>query len=169
MKKTSIILLFLIISVIGNASNKETLPQSLNKALDRLDVAISQRDSYMQKQLQPIDSLKRQATKVEKTYLPQLYKQIGDKYHRCNIDSALYYYQKGIEASKDINNAELEQYLRLSHVALLPVQGVIKEAIEIYDSIAPNVFQQNKAHFYEVGNRLFYFASSFYPIKEYSE
>lgn len=169
MKKTSIILLFLIISIIANASNKETLPQSLNKALDRLDVAISQRDRYMQKQLQPIDSLKRQATKVEKTYLPQLYKQIGDKYHRCNIDSALYYYQKGIDASKDINNAELEQYLRLSHVALLPVQGVIKEAIEIYDSIAPNVFQQNKAHFYEVGNRLFYFASSFYPIKEYSE
>lgn len=168
MKKYIFTLLFTLLLSYSNISAQESLPQSLDKALDKLDVAISQRESYMQKQLHPIDSLKSKINKVEKSQLPYLYEQIGDKYRRCNIDSALLYYNKGIDASKAINNNDMEQHLTLSRVALLPVQGIIKEAIEMYDSIAPIVTPQNKIHFYEVGNRLFFFAASFYPIEKYS-
>ena len=169
MKQYVLILLFYISSIFSYAALNESLPQSLDNTLDKLDMAISQRDSYMHKQLQPIDSLKSKIGKVDMSHLPQLYEEIGDKYRRCNIDSALRYYTKGVEASKISNNLEMEQRLLLSRTALLPVQGIIKEAIEIYDSIAPNVYPQNKIHYYEVGNRLFFFAASFYPIEKYSQ
>ena len=84
MKQYILILLFYISSIFSYAA---------------LNMAISQRDSYMHKQLQPIDSLKSQIGKVDMSHLPQLYEEIGDKYHRCNIDSALRYYTKGVEAS----------------------------------------------------------------------
>lgn len=131
MKQYVLILLFYISSIFSYAALNESLPQSLDNTLDKLDMAISQRDSYMHKQLQPIDSLKSQIGKVDMSHLPQLYEEIGDKYRRCNIDSALRYYTKGVEASKISNNLEMEQRLLLSRTALLPVQGIVKEAIEI--------------------------------------
>ena len=106
---------------------KESLPQNLDKALDKLDLTISQRERYMQSLLLTIDSLKRDASKAQVSALPNIYEKIGDKYSRNNIDSALFYYQKGIDAAKVANRQDMEQRLFLSRVALLPVQGVIKE------------------------------------------
>lgn len=169
MRKTILTLLFLFLIFVGNATTKESLPQNLDKALDKLDLAISQRERYMQSLLMTIDSLKRDVSKAQVSALPNIYEKIGDKYSRNNIDSALFYYQKGIDAAKVANRQDMEQRLFLSRVALLPVQGVIKEAIEIYDSIAKIIYPQNKIHFYETGNRLFYFASSFYPIEKFSK
>lgn len=149
-----------------DTSAKETLPKTLDNALQRLDVAISQRESYNRRQTQPIDSLKRTLKTAPKEALPALYLQIGDAYRRCNIDSALRYYKAGGDVAKSIDNGIMEQRLTLSRVAILPVQGIVKEAEAIYDSIANDLFPQNKQHFYEVGNRLFFFASSFYPIDQ---
>ena len=169
MKKYILTLFYFLAFFSSEATSIQSHPNSLEDALEKLDVAISQREKYMQLQLHSIDSLKLSTITSNTTQLPKIYSLIGDNYRRCNIDSALYYYQKGIDAAKAINDTEQAQYISLSYVAILPIQGIIKEAVEIYDSIATNIFPQNKIHLYEVGNRLFYFASSFYPIDKYSE
>ena len=48
------------------------------------------------------------------------------------------------------------------------MREIVKEAVELYDSIGKSVYSENILHFHEVGNRLFFFASSFYPIDEFS-
>lgn len=168
MNKFFVILLAVISFFPIEVSAKEVLPKSLDDALQRLDVAISQRESYNHRQMLPVDSLKRSLSHVSLTAKPALCQEIGDAYRRCNIDSALYYYKLGAEVAKSNNDKVMQQQLSLSRVAILPVQGVIKEAEVIYDSIAKELFPQNKQHFYEVGNRLFFFASSFYPIAQSS-
>lgn len=153
--------------VVGNImAAKESMPQSLDDALDRLDMAISQKEGYMVRSMRPIDSLKVAIRKAPDDKRPQLCGLIGDAYCRCNIDSALYYYKKGIELALSGKDEVMAQRLSLSRVAILPVQGVIKEAELAYDSIGKALLPQNRLHFYEVGNRMYYFASSFYPAEQ---
>lgn len=168
MKKTLLFFIIFITSFCGFATPQKSLPSSLEIALDKLDMVISQRESYMHRQQQPIDSLKKLISSSSTTQLPQLYETIGNKYRRCNIDSALLYYQKGINAAETTNNQQAKQRISLSRIAILPVQGIVKEAVELYDSIGKSVYSENILHFHEVGNRLFFFASSFYPIDEFS-
>ncbi len=162
MNKSFVILLLCIIWGI-NAFAKEMKPATLNDALSELDKAINKKDIYIQKRLARIDSIGLIVDKSPKSILPSLYEQIGDEYRRCNIDSALNYYKQGIAIAEDIADTISKQRLELSYVAILPVKGVVKEAVDVYDSIAQSLYPQNKKHFYEVGNRLFYFAESFYP------
>lgn len=142
---------------------EEQKPTTLNDALDYLDKAINKKEIYIQKRLNRIDSIKSIAEKSPQQLLPLLYEQIGDEYRRCNIDSALSYYKKGVDVAEKNADSINKQKLELSYVAILPVKGVVKEAVDVYDSIAQKIYPQNKLHFYEVGNRLFYFADSFYP------
>ena len=169
MKKAILFFLISFTYICNNAANNESLPTNLEMALDRLDMAISQRESYMHQQQQPIDSLKSLISTASEAQLPQLYEEIGNKYRRCNIDSALSYYIKGISVAEETNNISAKQRISLSRVAILPVQGIVKEAVELYDSIGKSVLNENRVHFHEVGNRLFFFASSFYPIDEFSD
>lgn len=158
------LLILLLCSLIGiNVFADDIMPTTLNHALNELDKAIKKKEVYIQKRLDRIDSIRFIAEKSPKQELPSLFEQIGDEYRRCNIDSALNYYKKGILVSEEIGDSIYKQRLQLSYVAILPVKGVVKEAVDAYDSIAPKIYPQNKAHFFEVGNRLFYFAESFYP------
>lgn len=162
MNKSFVILL--LCSFIGvNLLAEELKPTTLNDALNKLDKAINKKEIYIQKRLNRIDSLRLIAEKTPEQSLPLLYEQIGDEYRRCNIDSALSYYKKGVMVAEKNSDTINKQKLELSYVAILPVKGVVKEAVNAYDSIAQNVNPQNRMHFYEVGNRLFYFAESFYP------
>ena len=139
-----------------------TLPESVNDALDQLNAAIKKQDEYISKRTNSIDSLKTLSTKNNQSKA-DLYKQIGDLYCKCNIDSALVYYQKAIDEATLSHDSIAQQSLQLSKIAIEPVQGIVKESIEKYDSIGTKLFAQNKHHYYEVGNRLFYFIASFYP------
>ncbi len=165
MKK--IINFVIAVLLVSNAMvAKESMPQSLDDALDRLDMAISRKEDYMIRGMRTIDSLKMAIGKTPIEKHPQLCELIGDAYCRCNIDSALYYYKKGIELAVLGKDEIMAQRLSLSRVAIFPVQGVIKEAELAYDSIGKVLLPQNRSHFYEVGNRMYYFASSFYPVEQ---
>ncbi len=142
------------------------LPSTLDDVLTTLDNAIDNKSIYETSKQERLDSMKRLALTLPPQKLSSAYEKIGDDYQRCNIDSALHYYTLGINVALHIGDSAQAQHLELSKVALLPVRGMIKEAVELYDSIGKTVLPSNKFHKYEVGNRLFYFASSFYPQDE---
>ena len=109
-----------------------TLPESVNDALDQLNAAIKKQDEYISKRTNSIDSLKTLSTKNNQSKA-DLYKQIGDLYCKCNIDSALVYYQKAIDEATLSHDSIAQQSLQLSKIAIEPVQGIVKESIEKYE------------------------------------
>lgn len=163
MNKVLIILSLFLSFFCQDVMAHNTLPQSLDDALDKLDHAIVDKDMYMQRRIARIDSMKKMVSSTSQSQEIDLYEKIGDEYRRCNIDSAIIYYQKGEAKANEISDSIKSQRLQLSQCALLPVKGIVKEAVDQYDLIGENLYSQNKTHYYEVGNRLFYFASSFYP------
>ena len=169
MNKVLVVLILFVSFFSQGVMANNSLPQSLDEALDKLDYAIVDKDMYMQRRIARIDSLKRLALSRPQPQVIDLYEKIGDEYRRCNIDSAIMYYKKGEAKAKDLLDSVKCQRLQLSQCALLPVKGVVKEAVDQYDLIGENLYPQNKQHYYEVGNRLFYFASSFYPSEQTSQ
>ena len=163
MNKFTILIAFFIIAFTSVVNAHTSLPESFEDALQLLGEAIENKDEYVKARYNRADSMKQLLSKSNTAEVLHLYEKIGDEYRRCNIDSALLFYQRGVISSKEVGDSIMHQRLLLSRNSILPVKGIVKEAIEGYDSIAQNLYPQNRLHYFEVGNRLFYFASSFYP------
>lgn len=163
MNKFTILITIFILAFTPIVNAHTSLPESFDDALKLLDKAIENKDQYVIERYNRADSMKQLLSENDTDENIYLYEKIGDEYRRCNIDSALLYYQKGIIRSGIIGDSVTHQKLILLRNSILPVKGIVKEAVDGYDSIGKNLYPQNRTHFFEAGNNLFYFASSFYP------
>ena len=163
MNKFTVLVTIFILAFAPIVNAHTSLPESFDDALKLLDEAIEHKDEFVIVRYNRADSMKQILTKNNIAEAICLYEKIGNEYRRCNIDSALLYYQKGIVCSSEIGDSVTHQRLLLLRNSILPVKGIVKEAVDGYDSIAKNLYPQNRLHFFEAGNNLFYFASSFYP------
>lgn len=160
--RTIFFALFSIIVFAANASS--TYPNTLEEILSLIDDEIEIKEQYVDRRLQKIDSLK---IRLNSNEILRVYEEIGNEYRTINIDSALSYYSAGLLRAENLGDSVATQRLTLSKASILPVIGAIKEGVEIFDSINPeNVFPENKRLYYESGNRLFFYISSFYSIPE---
>lgn len=142
------------------------LPHSLDNALKELDKTIEQRDQYFSVRQSRIDSLKSRAATMQAVNRIKIIRQIGDEYHHFNVDSALKFYQAGAQLALQLNRTTEEQQFRLLWASLLPVKGAVFEAISTFDSIpAEDVYPENQALRYKVGNQLFFYLAGNYPIR----
>lgn len=157
MRHILIILLSLILT-IGLSSAKG--PATLEQMLSLLDDAVSDNSIYTDLRFARIDSMKSRLTQSD----PELYLAIGNDLKGIAIDSALKYYNLGIKSAISNNDLITLQRLEIERAATLPIMGITKESIETFDSIKSNrLYDQNRETFYECGNRLYFYISSFYP------
>lgn len=163
MNKFTILITIFILAFAPIVNAHTSLPESFDDALDLLDDAIEDKSEYLRVRYNRADSMKQLLAKDNTAEALHLYEKIGDVYRRCNIDSALLYYQTGIARSGEVGDSVNKQRLMLLRNSILPVKGIVKEAVDQYDSIGRNLYPQNRLLYFETGNRLFYFASAFYP------
>ncbi|MBR5332563.1 MAG: hypothetical protein IKV32_04635 [Muribaculaceae bacterium] len=150
MNKFTILIAFFIIAFTSVVNAHTSLPESFEDALQLLGEAIENKDEYVKARYNRADSMKQLLSKSNTAEVLHLYEKIGDEYRRCNIDSALLFYQRGVISSKEVGDSIMHQRLLLSRNSILPVKGIVKEAIEGYDSIAQNLYPQNRLHYFEV-------------------
>lgn len=155
--------IFLLLSMLLMATPAfASIPSTLDDMLELLDDAVNDNEAYISQRFSSIDSLKRQLIKNPNDL--SLYGSIGNNLKGVAIDSALCYYDLGIAMATMQNDAPSRQYLEIQRSATLPIMGITKESIEMFDSIeSRGLYPQNRATFYECGNRLFFYISSFYP------
>ncbi len=116
-----------------NNINQETV----NRTLSSLDTEIGNRQVYIARRQHQIDSLRHAADSSPRSgdrYLTALL-DLGERYSSFNVDSALYYFNKGLAHSQEIHRDSLETIFRLRRIETLPVLGFIKEALEEFEQI----------------------------------
>ena len=146
------------------AQAKDEMPTSIDDALKLFDQVIESKDLYIEKRCIHIDSIKAQAIISEEL---SAYEKIGDEYRGVNIDSAIVYYSFGYDEARLQNDSVMMQRFRLLRASIMPVVGVVKESVEEYDAISPEyLYPENKCLYYESGNSLSFYISSFYPYSE---
>lgn len=132
--------------------------------LDLLDEAVDDNEIYITQRFNRIDSLKQQLKKSPSSI--ELYGIIGNDLKGIAIDSALCYFDLGIANAIMRNDKTTRQYLEIQQASTLPIMGITKESIELFDSISlQGVYPQNRMAFFECGNRLFFYISSIYSAK----
>lgn len=141
-------------------------PATFADALDELEQKLINKDDYVQIRINRIDSLK----SMLDNSLPSLslYERIGDEFSRINADSAVMYLSQGLKLAQGYGDSVYVHRFMLLYSSLLPILGVTKEGVDMFDSIDPHIVNAvNKELYYESGNRLFFYLSSYYPIKEF--
>ncbi|MBQ7041227.1 MAG: hypothetical protein IJN66_00760 [Muribaculaceae bacterium] len=140
------------------------IPTTLGGALDLFDEVVKKKDLYVDNRYSLIDSIKAQETLSNRLII---YEKVGKEFCGVNVDSAIYYYNRGLNVAIMLRDSMMEQRFRLLKAAIMPVIGVVKESVEEYDVIsAEYIYPENKELFFETGNRLNFYVTAFYPYSE---
>lgn len=157
-------LLSLLSTILLFSLSAVAVPQTLDEMLELLDEAVTVNEAYISQRFSRIDSLKQELHKDPSAI--KLYATIGNDLKGVAVDSALCFYDLGIANAIMCNDNVTRQYLEIQRASTLPIMGITKESIELFDAIEKeDLYPQNRATFYENGNRLFFYISSTYPEK----
>lgn len=140
-------------------------PKTYDNALNELERELKNKEDYVQRHIDRIDSLKSMLDNSLTSL--SLYERIGDEFSRINADSAVMYLSQGLALAHSYGDSVYVCRFKSIYSSLLPILGVTKEGVDLFDSIDPGLVSgANKELYYESGNRLFFYLSSYCPIKE---
>lgn len=168
MKRISLLSFFVIVVLHGFCAG---IPRTLQEACDSLDYYIRNREKYFTPHERLIDSL---TVFVPETVTPEdkvaLYNRLAEGYHSTNLDSAIVWYGRALEAGNMIadKDAALRNLLlraRLRRDALLPIRGITFEAIADFEKINPDslVTKLDRKDYFQGAVDIFTNISSLYP------
>lgn len=164
-KVIEIALLILILVAVKTSAGINELPQSLPEMLDELDCVIEKQEEFRAEKRQRIDSIKGKLS--DRTSDCATYRRLVEEYACFQIDSAISYCEKGRMVA--LKNHDMSQFNVFTAIlsSMLPLKGVVKEAIDMYDSVdVAKIDKCDKYVYFESGNRLFFGVSVFYPDKD---
>lgn len=141
-------------------------PATFEDAIDELERELINKEDYVQIRVNHIDSLKSMLDNSLSSL--SLYERIGDEFSRIDADSAVEYLSRGLALAQGYGDSVYIHRFMLAYSSLLPILGVTKESVDMFDAIdADCVSGVSKELYYESGNRLFFYLSSYYPLKEF--
>lgn len=165
MRVLIITFLMLIFATVKSVAGIDMLPQTLPGMLDALDYVIENQEEYKKQKNQKIDSIKLELF-CHCDSLP-LYRQLIDEYACFQIDSAIHYSREGQRLALQRRDASYYNIFTAILSSMLPLKGVVKEAIDMYDSVdVTKINEKEKSVYFETGNRLYFGVSVFYPEKD---
>ncbi|WP_285799654.1 DUF6377 domain-containing protein [Duncaniella freteri] len=164
-----IITIFAIFPLITSA--KPTIDErDVARMLKRLDSELERCDIYIESRTHTIDSLKSLLSNRKLTESEQirLMFQIGEEYNAYKVDSALIFYNRGYEMSKEHGNDSIRTRFAIKRATFMPLLLFITNAQSIMDSISEaSVPKGMKAEYYDARRQMYNYISNFYS--DYSE
>ena len=126
--------------------------------------------TYIESRTHTIDSLKSLLSNRKLTESEQirLMFQIGEEYNAYKVDSALIFYNRGYEMSKEHGNDSIRTRFAIKRANFMPLLLFITNAQSIMDSISEaSVPKGMKAEYYDARRQMYNYISNFYS--DYSE
>lgn len=159
MNRLILILLFLSSLTTWGAVDEIT-PETIGSALEDLDNRLKVRDRFIESRQRHIDSLK--TLLADRPALPdslRLIMDIADGYTSFKNDSALHYLNIGISAA----DYDLRVAFRLKRATLLPLVGIIEDAMKEYEDLDPETLPHDlKIVYFDGARQMYSYVASFY-------
>lgn len=141
------------------------VPMSVEEATSILDSYLERKNDLTRPLSDSIKWLKQQLGNASPEDALDRLDRLGNLYSRINTDSALLYYGQGLDLAHRTGDRARCIEFKLSTASLLPVNGVIRESVAMYESIDHRELPENlRRKYFEAGNRMYLFAESFYSI-----
>ncbi len=153
------LLTILALALISLKTGATPMPKNIDDAICMLDSLLDIRDRSANRKKASIDSIK--ITLKGKNQIPaETLEQLGDLYRRINLDSAISCYKKALAIIPDAK----ANRIRMKISALLPVKGMIHEAIAMREAIDhDSISEADAVLYYDSGFDLYQYIVAFYP------
>ena len=157
--------LFLLLIIIANIlCEARRLPDNLTDAIDSLEYHIKRRDIYINNRRASIETINKEMDAMYSRDPALKYEALGNAFHGFKVDSALYYYNKGVEAAAANKHSHLEWRLKMRRDEVLTLLGLFKEAIDDYESCDISALEpSDHIYYYRTGSDIYLHAYNYYP------
>lgn len=152
-----LILIICVLCTLGMSARSHPVTEAeLQQALGALDASLRHSTRAQNMRQAFIDSL---AAEARRTEADSLRLHIADVYLSFNTDSALYWLAEGTQSPDSLRSMPY----RWRHAALLPLIGVVDDAVREYNSIDPAaVAAADRAQYLEAGRQMYSYIAAFY-------
>lgn len=163
MKKHIILILSFMLSV------STAYCQSIDRILNRLDKAITNRPAYIQKKQEALEHLRLEASRKKGSAQFDAYCNLFQEYRSFSADSALHYAslcEQWARQNKDLKRLQIAQIKRLTALSII---GQHDEANLLIDSLRGKVIPENKQEFFSAQSDIRYWQGSMSFIPDTKE
>ncbi len=160
-----IITISLIISCNTTASARKTQGYI---ALDSLDKYVENQTFYQNNKEKELNRYKKPITTASPQARLEIIEKLVQEYRHVDIDSTLHYCGIGSALAQKLNDEKYIQRFELHMCTMLPIYGIVKEAIDRYEAINPHkLSNDNLLPYLTAGDLIYNYAKDFYPLDEY--
>lgn len=157
----------IVACVLSVSVSAGELPATVPGILDRLDEVLDRRNDFRTERADRADSLKRLLAAGGDRQRLRYCEEAGNVYCGFNMDSAAYYYTQGMAIARSLGDSVAYQRLNLERIAILPLQGAVKDAVDEFGQWSNgDIYPENRIAYLEAGNRMYFYAGSFYSGDE---
>lgn len=152
-------LLLSVLMICALFFNLDCRAQSTTDSLlNTLHTALANKDTYVKKKLETIDSLNRRLAKAaSQKQRYTVYESLFDQYKSFSYDSSYNYAKKLEAASLQLNDPALIASAKMKLAFTLLSSGLFKETLEKLNSINPNSLSvKDKADYYYIKGRTYF-------------
>lgn len=149
----------------------DDLPATLDEAINRLDKALPLRYEKVARRFARIDSMRDVVESVGgvKNADLSVVETIGVEYSSLNIDSALSVFDAGYKAALERGDSATAVRFRLRMARIYPLKSIVKETINIYESIdALELDSAERRLYYDSGRFSYVLMASMYSSTEFA-
>ena len=147
------------------ASARDTRAQ---KALDSLDKYVQFQSDYQEAKDKELEKYKKRMFAAEPEKRLPMIEHLVKEYRHVHIDSTFLYNEMGHSLAQKLGNKEYEQRFEILMCTVMPVYGIVKEAIDRFEAIDRTALVGNNLlHYYFAADLIYNYAKDYYPINEY--
>lgn len=143
---------------------------NLRNAIDSVDEYLDAMDRYVSARRSRIDSVKSiYGGHIDDAGVDCLL-DLGRSYRRFDVDSSAAYYSKAMSKATALADHSALIMAMLGLSAVNPLRGIVKESIEMFESVDPaSLDSAGRRAYHDAGFDVYLYASSFYRVPDYEQ
>ena len=162
------ILLFLCFGLVGSSQSTFAIghyPPPSSNYLDSVDYYLKEAYTSSQRAMTGIKTELQNLDNLPVDQRLESLARIGKQLERISVDSAMMVYVEAEKLARESNN---ERYIRKFHYrrgSVMPMMGLVREGIELYNSVTPDMVDpQDKFDYFTTGHHIFDAAVDYYHV-----
>ena len=122
-------------------------------SLDSLDEYVARQEYFLKSKIDELENYKKRMNSVSPEQKLPMIEYLITEYRHVNIDSTLHYSDVGTRLAKQLGNSKYQERFEFLYCTVLPVYGIVKEAVDRFESVDVSSIQpENKRLYYEAGD-----------------
>lgn len=160
-------LMMIVLTIIMPSPTLYASTPETPEILERLDKYVHDWEVYAQRNDEALAKLERSLASSTPEKRLQTYERLVCEYRHVNVDSALRCIDGGRLLARQLGDSAYVQRFNILEYTVMPIYGLVKDAIDLYESIPHStLYPGNKELYYNAGDLIYKYAADFYTRRE---